>query len=235
MTMLRRTFRFTLLSSFVAGVLSLGTAGAADSGGHWINLFDGKSTDHWRGFKRDAFPSKGWSIQDGALRADPKGEVVDLVTKEKFSSFELELEWKVAPGANSGIMFRVSEEFDAPWHTGPELQVLDDDRHADGKSPKTSAGSLYALIAPEGKQLKPVGEWNTFRLVVDGNHAEHWLNGKKVVQYQLNSPELTAMIAQSKFKGMPRFAKQSEGHIVIQHHHDEVWFRHINIRRLPAK
>ncbi|MGV3772444.1 MAG: 3-keto-disaccharide hydrolase [Verrucomicrobiales bacterium] len=201
--------------------------------GSWEVLFDGKSTQKWRGFKKDKFPSESWKVEDGSLRTIV-GNGTDIVTKEKYDNFELQLEWKVTPGANSGIMFRVSEEMDQAWHTGPELQVLDDAKHADGKNPKTSAGSLYALIAPKGKELKPVGEWNQMKLIINGNHGEHWLNGKKVVEYELNSKELNELIAKSKFASMPRFAKEKTGHIVLQHHHDEVWFRNVKIRRLSG-
>jgi hypothetical protein len=114
------------------------------------------------------------------------------------------------------------------------MQILDDTRHPDGKNPKTSAGALYALIAPKDKELKPVGEWNKARLIINGNHGEHWLNGKKVVEYELNSKELNDLIAKSKFASMPRFAKEPSGHIVLQHHHDEVWFRNVRIRRLSG-
>jgi hypothetical protein len=109
---------------------------------------------------------------------------------------------------------------------------LDDDKHGDGKSPKTAAASLYALIAPRNKKLKPVGEWNKVRLVVRGNQVEHWLNGAKVVEYELGSNELNQLIAQSKFKDMPRFAKERTGFIDLQHHGDEVWYRKIRVRRL---
>jgi len=197
-------------------------------------LFDGSNVDKWRAFKREGFPDKGWKIEDGTLKTIPGGDEVDIVTKEKYDNFVLMLEWKVSPGANSGIMYRVSEEFGAAWHTGAEYQVLDDSKHADGKNPKTSAGSLYALIAPQDKELKPVGEWNRTRILVRGSHVEHWLNGKKVVEFELGSPETTALIAGSKFKDMPKFTKEATGHIVLQHHHDEVWFRNIRVRKISA-
>lgn len=239
------TFR-TFLQSVVLGGVAITALGTSHSVSAQNNpererrrenmeiLFDGSNVDKWRGYKRDTFPDKGWKIEDGALKAIPNGEVVDIVTKEKYDNFVLMLEWKVAPGANSGIMYRVTEDFDAPWHTGAEYQILDDAKHADGKNPKTSAGSLYALIAPKDKELKPVGEWNRTRIVVRGNHVEHWLNGKKVVEFELGSPETTELIAGSKFKGMPKFAKQPGGHIVLQHHHDEVWFRNIRVRKIAA-
>lgn len=198
-------------------------------------LFDGKSTEQWRSYRGTAFPAKGWVIEDGCLKHIAQAGGGDIITKEKFENFELRLDWKVAPGANSGIMYRVSEESEEPWYTGPELQILDDARHQDGKSPLTSAGSFYALIAPAKKVVKPAGEWNSVRLLVNGDHVEHWLNGEKIVEYELNSDDLKAKIAKSKFADKPRFAKEKSGHLVLQDHGDEVWFRDIKIRILPTK
>ena len=198
----------------------------------WISLFDGTSADAFRGYKRATFPDKSWKVENGTLKTIPGGEVVDLISKDEFHDFELQLDWKISPGGNSGVIYRVTEEFPHSWNTGPEMQVLDDSKHNDGKNPKTSAGALYALIAPQNKTLKPVGEWNHARLVVKNNHVEHWLNGSKVVEYTWGSPELTKLIAESKFKSFPEFAKKETGHIVLQNHHDEVWYRNVKIRRL---
>jgi hypothetical protein len=225
--------------SFFAGVAMLvslpGPAGAAP--GPWKTLFDGTSTDAWRGYGRDSFPTNAWKVENGELKtiAGVK-DAVDIVTKDKYGDFELELEWKLKPGGNSGIIYRAAE-LPAPaqsWHTGPEMQILDDEKHRDGLDPKTSAGALYALVAPTNKTLKPVGEWNKVRLVVNGNHVEHWLNGNKVVEAELDSPEIKALIAASKFKAYPRFAKEPEGHIVLQYHGDEVAFRNVRVRSLSG-
>jgi hypothetical protein len=220
------------LSVTAAGAFQSRAAGQPP--GSWQTLFDGNSTEHWRGYKRDSFPDKIWKIEGGALKSIVGGQAVDLVTREKFDDFELELEWKIAPGGNSGIMYRVSEAFERPWFTGPELQLLDDFKHKDGPNPTTSAGSLYALLAPTNKVLKPAGEWNHTRLLANGNHVEHWLNGRKILEYELNSPALNELIAKSKFSDKPRFAQEKSGHIVLQHHRDEVWFRNIRIRNLAA-
>lgn len=198
----------------------------------WETLFDGNSVDAWRAYKKQRFPTNSWTIENGALKTIPGGEVVDIVTKDEYENFELKLEWRISPGGNSGVLYHVSEDFPQAWNTGPEMQVLDDNLHKDGKNPKTSAGALYALIAPKNKQLKPVGEWNQARLVVSGDHVEHWLNGKKVVQYELRSDALDELIKQSKFKDKPMFARERTGHIVLQNHHDEVWYRHVKIRQL---
>jgi hypothetical protein len=214
--------------------LLLGSAPAAAQG-KWEVLFDGQATDAWRGYKRADFPAKGWAVEGGTLKTIVGGDRADLVTRKKYRDFELELEWRVAPGGNSGVFYRVSEEFQEVWHTGPEVQVLDDDRHRDGKNPKTSAGSLYALLAPAGKVLKPVGEFNRMRIIARGRHVEHWLNGKKVVEYELGSESLKGLILESKFKDLPRFAQEPEGHIALQHHGEEVWYRNIRVRPLAAK
>jgi len=200
--------------------------------GKWKVLFDGKSTDAWRGFKQESFPDKAWKVEGATFRSIVGGEHRDLLTREKYGNFELELQWKVAPGGNSGIIYLVSEEFDETWNTGPEMQVLDDTKHPDGKEPKTSAGSLYALIAPVNKVLKPVGRWNKVRLIVLNGHVEHWLNGKKVVDYDLGSDQLKNLIAGTKFKDFPRYAQNREGYVALQHHGEEVWYRKIRIRSL---
>jgi 3-keto-disaccharide hydrolase len=227
---------------FWAGVAVTAAVGAlwgaaSDAAGKAASrvLFDGTSTDAWRGFKRDAFPTKGWVVENGTLKPVVGGDRVDLVTKDVYKDFDLELEWKVGPAGNSGVMYDVAETDAETYHTGPEMQVLDDAGHKDGQNPKTSAGALYALIAPKAKVLKPAGEWNQARLVKKGNDVEHWLNGTKIVEYELGSPALAALIADSKFKDMPHFAKQGQGHIVLQHHGDPAWFRNVRITGTPVK
>lgn len=204
--------------------------------GPWKVLFNGTSTEAFRQFKQDAFPKRGWEVVDGTLHVKAGGGAGDLVTKEQFGDFALEFEWKVAPGANSGVMYRVSEDLKEPWQTGPEYQVLDDSRHGDGRNPKTSASALYALVAANSKKaLKPVGEWNKARIVVRGWAVEHWLNGKKVVSIDLASPAARELITQSKFKDYPKFAREPVGHLCFQDHGDDAWYRNIRVRRLDSK
>ena len=213
------------------GVL-LFCATSAGAQGRWQVLFDGKSTDAWRCYNRDSFPDKGWKVEGGLLKTIVGGDRCDLVTKEKYQDFELELEWRVSPGGNSGVFYHVAEGPPNSFETGPEMQVLDDERHRDGKDPKTSAGALYGLLAPANKTLRPVGRFNKARLVARRGHVEHWLNGRKIVEYDLGGDSLKALIAASKFKGMPRFAREASGHVALQHHGEEVWYRKIRIRRL---
>jgi hypothetical protein len=225
-----KPLRLALLSLLSASALL-----AADPAG-WETLFDGTSTAKWRGFKKTDFPAKGWVVEGGALKVEAGGGGGDLVTRDQYGSFELQWEWKVSEGANSGLMYHVSEAFGASYETGPEYQILDDAKHGDGKNPRTSAGALYALIAPNAdKQLRPVGEWNKSRLVVHGQHVQHWLNGKLIVQYELGSPELKGLIAQSKFKDMPKFAQEPTGHICLQDHGNTVWYRNIRLKHLTVK
>jgi hypothetical protein len=200
-----------------------------------IALFDGKGLDAFRSYKSDALP-QGWAVEGDVLHVLPtKGG--DLMTKEQFEDFELSYEWKTSPGGNSGVIYKVVETKGPAWHTGYESQILDDSLHGDGKNPKTSSGALYALIAPnKDKVLKPVGEWNSAKIIVKGTHGEHWLNGKKVVEYEQGSPELAALIAESKFSKIKDpevpFGSVKKGHICFQAHGQEVWFRNIKIRKL---
>ena len=200
----------------------------------WITLFNGKSTDAWRGYKQADFPRESWVIEQDTLKTNPE-HPIDLITREQYENFELELEWKVAKSANSGIMYHVSEDFSDTYWTGPEMQVVDDDNSEDGKEPKTSSGSLYALIAPANKKLNPAGSWNTARLIVRGDRVQYWLNARKIVEYELGSSEFKTLIAGSKFKDWPKFAKNKSGHIALQNHGGTTWYRNIRLRILKSE
>ena len=199
----------------------------------WRLLFDGESTAGWRGFKSASLPA-GWQVKDSALTR--VAEAGDIVTDEVFRDFELTLEWKVAAGGNSGIMYRVSEapELKYVWESGPEMQVLDDARHPDGAKPETSAGACYGLYpAPRGI-VRPAGEWNQVRIVVQGKRVEHWLNGTRIVEYELGSPDWEDRVRKSKFASMPRYGREPAGHIALQDHGDWVAYRNIKIRVLDS-
>ncbi len=196
----------------------------------WELLFDGQSTDGWRGYMMDAVPD-GWQVLDGELTRVGRGR--DLITKAQFENFDLTLEWKVELGGNSGILFRAVEGPEQIYMGAPEMQILDDDNHADGRSPLTSVGSNYAIHpAPRGL-AHPVGEWNSVRILVDGNHVEHWLNSFRTVEYELGSVDWLERVAASKFSQWPEYGQASKGHIGLQEHGDVVAFRNIKIRRLP--
>ena len=197
----------------------------------WIVLFDGEKVNGLRGFKQSGFPSDDWTIVNGELKTIP-GHGVDLISDDIYKDFELELEWKVPIGGNSGIFYFATEEGDYIWQSAPEMQVLDDSTHTKGKNTLTSAGSLYDLIAASESIVKSIGEFNKVRIKVKDNNVEHWLNGIKIIEYIYQSDHMEALIAKSKFKTMPLFAKAKEGRIGLQGDHGEIWYRNIRIRKL---
>ena len=197
----------------------------------WRTLFDGRSVNQWRGFKRDRVPA-GWQVADGALIRVGRGG--DLITRDTFADFELALEWRVAEGGNSGIMYRVTEAAAETYQTGPEMQVLDDANHPDGRSRLTAAGAVYGLYPAPAGVVKPAGEWNQAGIVVRGTRVEHWLNGVKVAGYELGSPDWEARVAASKFRKWPGYGRAAAGHIALQDHGDRVAYRNIRIRTIVA-
>jgi Domain of Unknown Function (DUF1080) len=197
----------------------------------WTSLFDGKAITYWRGYQMTTVPNS-WTVEEGAITWT-KGVAVDLVSREQYTNFEFEFDWKVPPGGNSGVMFRVTEDLERTYHSGPEFQILHNAGHSDGKNPMTSAGSNHSLHAPTKDMTKPVGEWNQGRLVVNGNHVEHWLNGEKVVDYDLHSPDWTKRLMASKFKDVPRYGREPKGHLVLQEHGSRIQYTNLRIKVLP--
>ncbi len=211
---------------------SLTSAERADG---WRLLFDGTTTTGWRGYKKDAAPD-GWSVGDGTLSLTGK-KVGDLITADEYENFEFAFEWKISPNGNSGVFYLVQEkpELANTYNSGPEYQVIDNDGHPDAKNgPDRHAAANYALQPPVKNVARPVGEWNQGRIVKRGAHVEHWLNGEKVVEYELWSDAWKAQVAASKFSKMPAYATSKKGHLALQDHGDPVSFRSLKIKVLPA-
>ncbi len=205
----------------------------------WELLFDGQSAGKWRGYNSDKFPTLGWKVADGTMTieksgAEEEGFGGDIITVETYENFELTLEFLLSDTANSGIFYRVKEMADTPiWHNAPEYQILDNATYATmGTTNIHFTAANYDLHPAETDHTKPVGEWNTARILLKDNHVEHWLNGHKIVSYQLESPEWEALVAKSKFAGYPDYGRQRNGAIGLQDHGHKVQFRNIKIRRL---
>ena len=210
----------------------------------WVLLFDGKSTDQWRGYRKDDFP-KGWVIEDGALKCNGSGrgeagvkDGGDIITKKQYQNFQLKLEWKVSEGGNSGIFILGQEvEGDPIYKSSPEMQILDNERHNDanlGKNGNRKAGSLYDMIPAVPQNAKPAGKnWNTVIITVEKGIVIYNQNGENVVEYHLWTEDWKKMVTDSKFKDWPNFADPaSKGHIGLQDHGDDVWFKNIKIKEL---
>jgi len=221
----------TVRTPLLLCVLALAAVAAnAHAQSDWKVLFDGSSTSAFRGYKSDSMPA-GWAIVDGTLAKTAK--VDDIITREQFGDFELVLEWKIAAGGNAGIFYRGIEEGDKIYWTGPEYQLLDDEKAADNKTRLTCAGAAYGLYPSPAGHLKPVGEWNTTRIIAKGPHVEHWLNGVKLLEYELWSADWTAKVAATKFAKWPKYGLAKRGHIGFQGDHAEALaFRNIKIREV---
>jgi hypothetical protein len=187
--------------------------------------------DAWRGYRRADFPAASWAIEGEELHALAGAEGVSLISRQRFGDFDLSLQWRLPVGGNSGILYKVTEDYAAPWQSGPEMQLLDNAGHPDGRAPETSCGALYALQAPREVPSCPPGLFNVARISVRGSRVEHWLNGVRVLLCDLASAELRARVADSKFRDFPQFARAVEGHIVLQHHDTDAWFYDVRIER----
>jgi len=196
----------------------------------WRTLFDGTSTSSWRGYRSPTFPA-AWRIVDGVLTKT--GEIGDIITKDQFGNFELALDWKLSPRGNAGIFYRGTEEYDHIYWSAPEYQLLDDAGHEDGKSRLTSTGANYALHPSPAGIVKPADQWNSTLIVVNGNTVQHWLNGQKLLEYELGSPDWEAKVKASKFNEYPNYGRAKRGHIAIQGDHEGVLsIRNVRIREL---
>lgn len=184
----------------------------------------------WRGYRRAEFPAGSWAVEDDCLRALAGGPPLDLVSKQRFADFDLSFEWRLPVGGNSGLLYRVSESFEAAWQSGPEMQLLDNSTHADGRVAETSCGALYGLYAAEARFSCPAGLFNIARVSVHGTRVEHWLNGKRVLACDLAGEEFRRRVEASKFAAFPAYASGSDGHLVLQHHGSDAWFRDLRIR-----
>ncbi len=197
----------------------------------WKLLFDGKSLKGWRSYGKADGPKQGWVVENGILKCVANAHGGDIVSTEQFTDFDLEWDWMIPAKANNGIKYLVNEK--RPDARGHEYQMIDDAIVA--SKPKQSTASFYDVLEPDPtKPLKPVGEWNHSRVLLKGKHIEHWLNGKKVLVYELGSPEVNAAIAQSKFKKFPDFGDKITGPILLTEHHDEASFKNIKIRALKG-
>lgn len=208
-------------------VPTTGAVSARAQDAEWKSL---ASLDAWRGYKATGMPAS-WSVKDGVLTKSGVGE--DIVSRATYGDFELMFDWMLDAGGNSGVFYRATEEYEKIYWSAPEYALLDDARHPDGKNPLTTAGAAHSLYAPPAGVVKPAGEWNATRIVLKGTHAEHWLNGQKVAEFDYGSPDFLARVAKSKFARWPNFAKAERGVIGLQGDHDGVLsIRALRIREL---
>jgi len=235
-----QTLRSVSLALALAGLLAScatippapNTLTATEKAAGWQLLFDGQTLHGWRGFRVATQPPPGWEVRDGTLKTVAKVNGAQLITERQFTDFELSWEWRIAVAGNNGVKYFVTEA--RPNAPGPEYQMLDDEKHPDGKKAIHQTGSFYDVLPPTTDQSrKTPGEWNASRIIVRGNHVEHWLNGTNVLTYELGSPEVKAGLAKSKFSRERGFGDKIAGPILLTYHQDECAFRNIKIRELP--
>jgi hypothetical protein len=216
--------RFLLLLSLLPAL--------AASAGDWEPLFNGRTSEGWRAYRGTNFPAQGWKVQDGMLQKVKGVRGGDIVTTREFLDFEFSWEWRIATNGNNGVKYLVTES--RPNAPGHEYQMLHDAGHPDGKiGPKRQTAAFYDVLpAADTRKVLPPGEWNTSRILVQGNHVEHWLNGEKVLEYELGSDAVRQAIAGSKFKNAARFGEKIRGRIMLTDHGDECWFRNVRVREL---
>jgi hypothetical protein len=226
-----RLFSLSPLAVAVFALCAATTGSAGPETGEWKSLFDGKTTAGWRGYGKTSFPADGWAVKDGCLVKLDGERGGNIVTEAEFNDFEFEWEWKLPPKANNGVKYLVTES--RPSAPGHEYQMVDDSTVRD---PRSKTATFYDVLPLAVKSpVKPPGEWNSSRILVRGNHVEHWLNGIKVVEYELGSAEVKAAVAKTKFKDEPGFGEKIKGRLMLTDHGDEAWFRNMRIRESPAK
>ena len=217
-----------------------GMAGSSDVSGltaeqraaGWKSLFNGTTTAGWRGYKTSTVPA-GWRVVGGTLTKDGPIADGDLLTAEQYGDFQLAFDWKMSAGGNAGVFYRGTEEYDHIYWSAPEYQLLDDALHADGKNRLTSTGAAYGLYPSPAGALKPAGEWNSSMIVVEGNRVQHWLNGQKLLEYVIASPDWEAKVKASKFVEYPKYARAARGYIAFQGDHEgELTLRNIRVKEL---
>lgn len=211
----------------------------------WKLLFDGKTTNGWRGAYKESFPEHGWTVENGLLTIQKSNgsesqSFGDIVTNDEYADFDLMFDFRLSEGANSGVKYFVVESKPKPRGSafGLEFQVLDDDKHPDaklGRDGDRTVGSLYDLITAKDKKINPIGEWNTGRVLSKGKHVEHWLNGKKVVEYERGSDDFRKLVAMSKYAAPDynangHFGEASKGHLLLQDHGEQVSYRNIKVK-----
>ena len=211
----------------------------AERSAGWRLLFDERSTDGWRGYRSETVPGS-WKVENGSLlsRREQGKSAGDIITVDQFTDFELVLEWKMTKGNNSGVIYRATEQHDQVWQSGPEYQILDNAAHLDGLNTLASAGACYAVFAPAKDATRPVGQWNQTRILAAGKHVEHWMNGEKLLEYDVDSNRWKAHVKTSKFfptaYGQGDWGQAEKGHIGLQDYGGAIEFRNIKIRPLPA-
>ncbi len=225
----------TVASDATAALPELTDAQKAEG---WKLLFDGKGLSGWQDFK--GRKNNTWEAVNGLLHCKALNEKVkgdgdergDIMTSDEFENFEFTCDWKISPQGNSGIIYRATEEFDQPYYSGPEYQLIDDIGYLPKQSDVHLTGANYDMHATEPKTMKPVGEWNSTKIIVKGKHVEHWLNGQKIVEYEFGSPDWTKRKEASKWKEWKGYGMAAKGHIDLQDHGHEAWFKNIMIKTL---
>jgi hypothetical protein len=227
-----------VLTAYRLPSITQGGAPAKTMAPGWTSLFDGKTLNGWRGYKKADASSTRWRVENGMLTVpandgkDTRG-ALDLISTATYDQFELAWEWRVSPGGNSGVKYFVLEDMDSA--IGHEYQIIDDQKHPDALiGPERQTASFYDVLSASSRPVRPVGEFNESRVVVSGTRVEHWLNGTRVLQYELEAPALKVAVQDSKFKDVARFGTRQKGHILLQDHGDAVWYRNIRIRPLGS-